>query len=263
MSYESHTPTLVSIAGKRTHEILSDAVGILRLLAQTIRFARAVERRHIVEQVYLLGNKSLLFVGIIMGFTGAIMVIQASMQLENIVGDLSIVGPSFLQLIVREFGPTVAAMMIAARYGAAVAAELGAMKTTEQIDALRMAGAHPVPYLVAPRVFGGLLGTVPIAIFAAATAFCVGGVAANSVFGVGWDTYFRVFMVRPADVVVGLVKAASFGLAVPLVSCFAGLQARGGAPGVGRATTYAVIGSSIAVLMLDLAVGVLGYLFLG
>ncbi len=231
------------------------------LLVETLRLARRIEGRHVVEQVYLVGNRSLFFVGTIMAFTGAIMVVQACTQLGRIVGDLTVVGPSFLQLIIREFGPTVAALMIAARYGAAVAAELGAMKTTEQIDALRMAGAHPVPYLVGPRVLGGLIAGVPLAAFASMTAFVSGGICANYLFGVGWETYFRAFMVDPGDVLVGGVKAACFGVAVPLVACFAGLRARGGAPGVGRATTYAVIGGSVAVLWLDLVVGVLGYLF--
>ncbi len=253
----------IAYLGRRTLEVANDTLGIMQLLVQTVRFLGQVEFKRVMEQVYLIGNKSLFFVSIIMGFTGAIMVVQASTQLENIIGDLSVVGPSFLQLIIREFGPTVAAMMIAARYGAAVAAEIGAMQTTEQIDALRMAGAHPVPYLVGPRVLGGLIGTIPIAIFASVVAFGVGGISANALFGVGWETYFRVFMVSPADVIVGMTKAAVFGIAVPLVSCFAGLRARGGAPGVGRATTYAVIGSSVAVLVLDLIVGVWGYLFVG
>ncbi len=246
--------------GARTMELWADCRAIGRLLVQTLRLARRIEARHVVEQVYLVGNRSLFFVGTIMAFTGAIMVVQACTQLGRIVGDLTVVGPSFLQLIIREFGPTVAALMIAARYGAAVAAELGAMKTTEQIDALRMAGAHPVPYLVGPRVLGGLIAGVPIAAFASMTAFVSGGICANYIFGVGWDTYFRVFLVDPGDVVVGGVKAACFGVAVPLVACFAGMRARGGAPGVGRATTYAVIGASVAVLWLDLVVGVLGYL---
>jgi len=260
---EDNSFSPVAYLGERTLEVFNDTMGILKLFGQTLRFLRQAEFKHVVEQVYLLGNKSVFFVSIIMGFTGAIMVVQASQQLENIVGDLSVVGPSFLQLIIREFGPAVAALMIAARYGAAVAAEIGAMQTTEQIDALRMAGAHPVPYLVVPRVVGGLIGTVPIAVFASMIAFVIGGISANVIFNVGWDTYFRVFMVTNADVIVGLTKAAAFGIAVPLVSCFAGLRARGGAPGVGRATTYAVIGSSVAVLVLDLIVGIWGYLFVG
>lgn len=253
----------LALLGSKAQEFFDDVTGILKLLMLSLRFLKQAELKHVTQQVYQIGNKSLFFVSVIMGFTGAIMIVQASSQLENIVGDLTVVGPSFLQLIVREFGPTVAAMMIAARYGAAVAAEIGAMKTTEQIDALRMAGAHPIPYLVVPRLIGGLIGTIPIAIFASLVAFTVGGIAANFVFNVGWDTYFRTFMVSSNDVIVGVVKSACFGVAVPLVSCFAGLQARGGAPGVGRATTYAVIGSSVAVLILDLVVGVWGFIFLG
>ena len=250
----------LALTGRLALQISRDARRILELLHATVLVVPVVEWRRVVEQVYCIGNCSIFFVGTIMSFTGAIMVVQAGTQLEQIIGDLTMVGPSFLQLIVREFGPAVAALMIAARYGAAVAAEIGAMKTTEQLDALRMAGANPVSYLVAPRVLGGMIGTVPVVVFASAIAYCVGGISANLVFGIGWDTYFRMFMVEAGDVVVGFVKALCFGVAVPLVACYAGLNARGGAPGVGRATTFAVIGSSVAVLWLDLVIGVLGYL---
>ena len=250
----------LALVGSLTLDVLSDTRQILGLLGQTVQSLPAVEWRRVVEQVHCIGNRSIFFVGTIMSFTGAIMVVQASTQLERIIGDLTVVGPSFLQLIVREFGPVIAALMIAARYGAAVAAEIGAMKITEQLDALRMAGANPISFLVAPRVLGGVFGTVPVVVFASAIAYCVGGVSANTVFGIGWDTYFRTFLVDTGDVIVGFVKAVSFGVAVPLVACYAGLNARGGAPGVGRATTYAVIGSSVAVLCLDFIVGVLGYL---
>ena len=96
-----------------------------------------------------------------------------------------------------------------------------------------------------------------------AVAFVAGGLAARGAFGIGWDTFFSLRLVELSDVLLGTTKTLAFGFAVPLVACHAGLSARGGAPGVGRATTYAVIGGSTAVLFLDLLIGTIGHAVLG
>ncbi|MBI3178381.1 MAG: ABC transporter permease, partial [Deltaproteobacteria bacterium] len=241
--------------GRGGHALGAEVAGILALLRRSTTALRRMEGREALRQAYELGNRSLFFVLVIMSFTGAIMVVQACVQAQRIIGDLTVIGPGFLQLCVREFGPTIVALMIAARYGAGIAAELGAMQITEQVDALRLCGADAPSFLVAPRVVGGLIGMLPVAILGSATAFISGGVAARYAFGVGWENYLRLTLVEYGDVVVGVAKAVSYGIAVPLVSSYAGLNARGGAPGVGRATTYAVIGSSVGVLFLDLVVG--------
>lgn len=231
-----------------------------QLAARTLVRAPAAEARLVARQAYELGNRSALFVTVIMAFVGAIMMIQAATQAQRIIGDLSTIGPGFLQLLVREFGPTIVALMVAARYGAGVAAELGTMSITEQLDALRLSGADPVPYLVVPRVGGGLVAMLPVVVLGVGVAFCAGAVVGRSMFGIGWDTYFNLRLVTGVDVTVGVAKSLAFGAAVPLIACHAGLCARGGAPGVGRATTAAVIGASIGVLFLDLVIGGLGYL---
>ena len=123
-----------------------------------------------------------------------------------------------------------------------------------------MCGAEPAGFLVLPRLVGGLIGMLPIAAIGTGAAFVAGALAGRWGFAIAWSSYFRVSLVEWGDLVIGVCKALAYGVAVPLVSCFAGLSARGGAPGVGRATTYAVIGSSIAVLFLDLTVGAIGYL---
>jgi len=193
-----------------------------------------------------------------MGFTGGILVIQAAFQVRRQIGDLSIVGPAFLQLMVREFGPTIVAMMVAARYGAGVSAELAAMRVSEQVDALRMSGAEAAPALVAPRVIAGLVGMLPLVIYGTLIAYVSGGFAAQAAFGVSWHSYASTGMVDAVDVVVGLAKSVAFGVAVPLVASQAGLAARGGSAGVGRATTRAVIASSLTVLALDFFLGAVG-----
>ena len=237
-----------------------DLSAIIDLLLKVAVSLRQVERREVFRQAYELANRSIFFVLLVMSFVGAILVVQACTQSQKVIFDLTLVGPTFLQLLCREFGPTIVALMIAARYGAGVAAELGAMQVTEQVDAIKMAGTDPVSFLVTPRVLGGLIGMVAIVTLGTGVAFVAGGYAARWGFGVGWDTYFRTGMVGRGDPLVGVIKALSYGVAVPLVSSWAGLSATGGAAGVGRATTRAVIGSSIAILFLDLVIGAIGYL---
>ncbi len=232
---------------------------VLRLGGAVLRNLPHAEPAAIWQQARDLGNRSMFFVVVVMAFVGAIMVVQASMQAQRIVGDLSIIGPGFMQLLVREFAPTIVALMIAARYGAGVAAALGAMQVTEQVDALRLCSAEPISYLVVPRVLGGLTSMPAIVVVGGAVAFVSGGLAGHFGFGIGWTSYFRTGFVVPSDVAIGFCKAAAFGVAVPLVSSWAGLSARGGARGVGQATTRAVIGSSVAVLFLDLVFGAAGY----
>ena len=230
-----------------------------RLLWQALRAVPQVEPWLVFRQAFMLMNQSLLFVGATMAFVGAILVLLAADQLAYLISDLSMVGPVFLQLLVSEFGPTIVALLLAARYGAAVAAHIGTMAMTEQLDALRMAGANPIVYLVAPRVLAGVLCFVPMAVFGVAVAFGTGAWVASHAHGVGWDTYVNTRMTHIHDVAVGCTKALAYGVAVPTVAAFAGLRAHGGAPGVGRAATQAVIRASVAVLAIDLLVGALGY----
>jgi phospholipid/cholesterol/gamma-HCH transport system permease protein len=259
MSGAAPAQGLLARLGAMTLALSRDAVGILALGRQVVAGLGRMEPRLVFAQAYELANRSLFFVVVIMSFTGAILVVQACTQALRVVGDLTIIGPGFIQLLTREFGPTIVAFMIAARYGAGVAAELGAMTITEQVDAVRMAGADPASHLVLPRVLGGLIGMLPIVIFGTAIACLAGFVVAHQGFGVGWATYFRTYMVDTGDVVIGVAKSLAFGVAVPLVSAFSGLRAFGGAPGVGQATTWAVIASCLTVLGLDVLIGGVGY----
>lgn len=240
-------------------DVAAHARGVLVLGGRVARRIGAIERRETAQQAFELANRSAFFVTAVMGFVGAIMVLQACIQAQRVVGDLTTVGPGFLQLLVREFAPTIVALMIAARYGAGVAAELGAMAITEQIDALRLTGATPEGYLVGPRIVGGLVGMLPVVVLGAVVAYLTGAVAAWVSFSLPWDAYYSPRFVTHVDLGIGLAKTFAYGVAVPLVSAHAGLVARGGAPGVGRATTVAVIGSSLAVLLLDLAIGGVGH----
>lgn len=231
---------------------------VLMLLVAVMRGVARTDRRAALREVFELANRSAFFVAVVMGCVGIIMTVQGAEQSLRMIGDLALIGPTFLQILVRELGPCIVALMVAARYGAGAAAEIGTMQITEQIDALRMAGAEPVRVLVMPRFVGGIVGMPVLVVTTGALSFFAGGIAASTAFGVSTATFWSSSMIELSDIVVGLVKSIAFGGAVPLVACAAGFAARGGAPGVGRATTSAVIGGSLAVLFLDLVIGAVG-----
>jgi phospholipid/cholesterol/gamma-HCH transport system permease protein len=205
----------------------------------------------LVEQLHIIGNRSLLFIIVTIGFIGMVMIYQACLQFSRAVGDLSQVGVQFLRLIVSDLGPTLTAMMLSTRVGAGIAAEIGSMKVTEQVDALRMSGVLPIDYLLVPRFLASIVMTVALSILAVGIMYGAGGLTAWLSFEVNPRVFFDLSMVQPRHVILGLLKAVSYGAAIPIVSGFCGLRARGSSEGVGWATTAAVVGSSFAVITID------------
>ena len=215
------------------------------------------------NQMYIIGNKSLLFVAVTLGFIGMVMVYQSCLQLNRITGDLSQLGPEFLKLLIQDFGPSITALMLATRVGAGIAAEIGSMKVTEQVDALRMSGVTPVDYLIAPRFIATVVMGAVLTVFGVLVAYCAGGLTAWSSFDLNLRTFFDVRRVELFDVTLGLVKTLSYGMAIPVISGFCGLRARGSSEGVGAATTAAVIGSSLAVIVLNFIISGIGLILVG
>jgi phospholipid/cholesterol/gamma-HCH transport system permease protein len=208
----------------------------------------------IAKQMYFVGNKSLLFVLVTLGFVGMVMVYQTCLLTTKVVDGRNQVGAQWIKLLVTSVGPSLTAMMLATRVGAGIAAEVGSMKVTEQLDALRMSGVTPVRYLIVPRFLACVVMTVFLTMFGIAASWAAGGATGYYSFQINPRIFFDVSMVAPAHVVLGLVKAAAFGSAIPIVAGFCGLRARGSSEGVGAATTAAVIGSSFAVIVLDLVI---------
>ena len=235
---------------------------VIALLVRVLRGIGGTDHKAAFKEAYELANKSAFFVAVVMGCVGVIMTVQSAEQSLRMIGDLALIGPTFLQLLVRELAPSIVALTVAARYGAGAAAQIGTMQITEQIDALRMAGAEPVRVLVMPRFVGGIVGMPVLVVSMGALSFVAGAVAAHTGFGVSYPAFFNARMLEVSDIVVGVAKAVAFGGAVPLVACASGFAARGGAPGVGKATTTAVIGGSLAVLFLDLVIGAAGQVYL-
>ena len=155
--------------------------------------------------------------------------------------------------VVRELGPVLAGLMVAGRVGAAMAAELGTMRVTDQIDALTTLSTNPMKYLVAPRLLAGILA-LPLLVVVADILGVMGGyIIATIKLGLNANLYLNdtFGFVTTADVVSGLAKAAVFGFLIALMGCYHGYNSRGGAEGVGAATTAAVVVASILILSSD------------
>jgi phospholipid/cholesterol/gamma-HCH transport system permease protein len=229
---------------------VSTIAGIWRSITRTRRSPKG----EVVRQMYAIGNRSLVFIIVTLGFIGMVMTYEACLQLSRVTGDFSQVGQQYIRLIISDFGPTLTAMMLATRVGAGIAAEIGSMKVTEQIDALRMSGVLPIDYLIVPRFTAAWIMTLMLTVLGSVVMFGAGGLTAQYSFGVNPHLFFDISLVRPRHVVLATIKATSYGAAIPVVAGFCGLRARGSSEGVGWATTAAVIGSSFAVIVLDFAI---------
>lgn len=208
--------------------------------------------------MYVFGNRSLFFLCAVMSFFGMIFVYQAGIQLARVLPDMSQLGTNYLEVLVRELAPTICALMLATRVGAGIAAEIGSMVVTEQVDALRMTGTNPVDFLLRARFVASVVMTALLTIVAGAVAIVTGLWTAQSFFGVAQSTFLDFSRVGGDDLVVGLGKCVAYGAAIPVASGQAGLSARGGSEGVGNATTRAVVNSSLLIIVLDFALSALG-----
>jgi phospholipid/cholesterol/gamma-HCH transport system permease protein len=240
---------------------VSTWAGIVRGVLR--RRAPGRPRGELRRQLHAIGNRSLVFIVVTLGFIGMVMTYEACLQLARVTGDFSQLGSQFLRLIVSDFGPTLTALMLATRVGAGIAAEIGSMKVTEQIDALRMSGVLPIDYLIVPRFTASLVMTLMLSVLGGLVMYTAGGLTAKYSFGVNPGLFFDASQIRGRHVILLIVKAVSYGAAIPVVAGFCGLRARGSSEGVGWATTAAVIGSSFAVIILDFVISAAALLLTG
>jgi phospholipid/cholesterol/gamma-HCH transport system permease protein len=208
--------------------------------------------RLIFYQMENIGVNSLPLVLIIAVFTGAVSAWQAAYQLKGI-APLSFLGATTGRAIITELGPVLTGIVIAGRVGASIAAELGTMKVTEQIDALETMGINPVRYLVMPRFIAAIF-MMPLLVIIA-NFIAIGGafIVSNNSLGVSYAVFFdsvkRYFVIY--DFIAGLIKTVFFGGVTSLLGCHIGLQTEGGAEGVGRSTIRSFVLSSALILILD------------
>ncbi len=204
----------------------------------------------ILKQFLHIGYFSLPVVGLTAIFSGAVLALQSYSGFSRFNAESTIATVVVLS-ITRELGPVLAGLMVAGRVGASMAAEIGTMKVTEQLDALRTLSTNPFKYLIAPRVIAGLL-MLPLLVLVADIIGVMGGYLV-SVHNLGFspgpyiNNTFK--FLKQIDVVSGLTKACFFGFIISIMGCYFGYNSKGGAEGVGRATTNAVVAASIAILL--------------
>jgi phospholipid/cholesterol/gamma-HCH transport system permease protein len=240
--------------GQRVYAILEDLGVIFAFFMQVVTWTlrRPFEFRSVVKQMEEVGVRSMPVVLVTATFTGMVLALQSFSGFQRF-GATSMVGTVVALSITRELGPVFAGLMISGRVGASMAAELGTMKVTEQLDALVTLATNPVKYLVVPRVIAATIVLPLLVVFADLVGIVGGYFVAVRLLGANSYVYVQKTYqyLEFKDIYTGLIKAAVFGALIGLISCHNGFNAEGGAEGVGRATTKAVVTSSMMVLVSD------------
>lgn len=215
-------------------------------------FTRPTYMSETIDQMYLIGVQSLPIVALTSFFTGMILALQSGHEMA-IFGAKMYIGTLVSLSLIRELGPVLTAVVIAGRVGAGIAAELGSMKVTEQIDALRAMGTDPVKKLVNTRFLAGLIVIPALTVLCDGLGILGGLFIANSTFGISPQFFWKTVItaIDMNDIAMGIIKPFVFAVLIIWVACFMGLRTRGGTEGVGRSTTQAVVVSSILILVGD------------
>ncbi len=243
---------LIASIGRTYLALLGYLGGVALLALDTARalFISPLRWGLVMAQIMELGVRSQPVVIVTGAFTGAVFAAQIFFQFHTL-GMESGVGALVAVALCRELGPVLTGLMLAGRVGAAMSAEIGTMKVTEQIDALRALAVYPVDYLVVPRVLAMLISVALLAgecvFFGMASSYFV-GVKILDIQGAYYLQNMLKYM-QIHDVLMTMIKGSVFGMLIVFVSCYEGLNAREGAVGVGRATTQAVVISSLAILV--------------
>lgn len=247
-----------------TQPFAAVGTGTLALFARARVFARFVAQTgratlelgtwgpHLLVQMRRLGVDSLPIALFLATFTGIVLALQASYTFTGAI-PLYFVGTLVGKTMMLELGPVLAGLALSGRIGANIAAELGTMRVSEQIDALETMAYDPMAYLVVPRILAGLLMFPVIVIFADAVGIIAGWITAINMLDMSTQQFIRglrLFYV-PFDIVYSLIKSLSFGLVITLIGCYQGFHTMGGAEGVGAAATRAVVVAGMLILALD------------
>jgi len=247
-------PGLFSRVSDRAHAAFTYVGGIADLAVQTIQQMRRgrIERPLVTAQFDQIGVRSISIVVITSAFIGMVLALQTAYALEDFGGKL-FVGTIVSLSLVRELAPVLMSLMVGGRVGAGMTAEIGTMKVTEQIDALRALATNPVRKLVVPRVVATTLMFPILTIVSIALGILGGLLIAVANLHLSANYYLRsvIETVKYNDLASGICKTFFFGFAIALIACYNGLRTSGGADGVGRSTTQTVVTGAITVLIMD------------
>jgi len=230
--------------------------GYILFMRDTVKwiFRPPFDAKNIIDQMLEIGYKSLPVTAVTLFFTGMVMAYQIGSAMDAIMSGASVfIGSAVTIAMFRELCPVLTALLLAGRVGSSIAAEIGTMKVTEQIDALRTLSANPVQYLSVPRFIACLVMTPSLTIITDLVGVLGGAFIAFFSLGITIDKYVENILnfIRLSDFLSGLVKSVFFGLQIAVIACYQGFHTTGGAEGVGRSTIQSVVKSSIAILISD------------
>lgn len=218
-----------------------------------ISFVPPFRWKDIAKQLVFVANESAIIVFICVSFAAGVVIVESAFHMNLLIQNHSMVPGFAAMLILRELGAVVTCLLLTSRIGAGWAAEVGSMQVTEQIDALKMLGMDPVRFLVVPRFIASVLGAICLVIMAnlicLTVAMFVSTIKLDFTAG-AFLTAMRTFISKQ-DIIFAVIKGASFGAVIPLISCFYGFRCKAGAEGVGLATTNAVVAISVAIIGID------------
>jgi phospholipid/cholesterol/gamma-HCH transport system permease protein len=206
----------------------------------------------VLKQIWFIGFQSTLVIFMTGAFTGMVLGLQGFYTLNRF-GSAALLGPMVALSLIRELGPVLSALMVTGRAGSAMTAEIGIMRTSEQIDAIELMGLNPYRYLVVPKFVAGIIALPLLTAIFDVVGILGGFLVGGKLLGLGEGTYFGEMAnyLDMTDVAVGIYKSLSFGVVVTWVCCYKGFHSGFGAEGVGKATTQAVVLSSVLVLFWD------------
>ena len=235
-------------------ELFAEYGVVTIFLSQSFKlvFRRPYRLYEIIRHVEFIGNRSLVIIILTGSFTGMALAYQIYIGF-SLVSATNLVGPTVALGVTRELGPVLTGLMVSARAGGAMAAQLGSMRVTEQIDALEVMGVNPLQYLVAPRVIAALLsmpllcGVFDIVALLGAHFLCIHVLSLDA--GIFWDKI--QFWLDPVDIQEGMIKASVFGLIFASICTHKGFHASGGAKGVGEATNKGVVNSMVIIIVIN------------
>ncbi|MBF0285396.1 MAG: ABC transporter permease [Magnetococcales bacterium] len=247
------TSTLVRM-GAATLDVLQEMgrMAIFLLTVASLAFSPPFRPRNLLKQMHFIGNRSLFVIMLTATFAGMVLALQGFYTLSRF-GAEAMLGPAVALTMIRELGPVLTGLMVTARAGSALTTELGIMRIREQLDAMKSMGINPMRYLVVPRIQAGIL-VVPLLTAVFDVIGIWGGYLVSvELLGMSSGTYFGNIetKVETMDIVTSLVKGLTFGLIITWVCTFMGYHAQRGAEGVGKATTGAVVMSSVLILVCD------------
>lgn len=228
------------------------AYGTFLLKTFTCLFTTPLKVFRVVEQICFIGVKSTVIVILTGAFSGMVLGLQAYYALNKFGGE-ALLGPTVALSLVRELGPVLSALMVTGRAGSAIASEIGIMRITEQIDAMDVMAVNPFRYLIVPNVVAAMLAFPVLCAMCTFVGIWGGYVVGVNILGMSPGTYFGEIhnYLTMKDIMMGVYKAVTFGLIVSWICCFKGYTAEYGAKGVSKATTQAVVISSVMILASD------------